>query len=85
MLYHSRASVSRLTKRAPEPRQRAAGAGCAGAVVVGVCAFSGSFLGSSRFHQSGWISSHPPAGTHRVLRKRTLLEEQLDSEWNITH
>ena len=30
--------------------------------LVGVCAFSSSFLGSSRFHQSGWISSRPPAG-----------------------
>jgi hypothetical protein len=38
--------------------------------VVGVCAFSSSFLGSSPFRQNGVILSRPPAGTHRVLRKR---------------
>jgi hypothetical protein len=30
--------------------------------LVGVCAFSGSFLASSWFRQNGVISSHPPAG-----------------------
>ncbi len=34
--------------------------------LVGLAAFSGSFLGSSQFRQSGVVSSRPPAGNaHR--------------------
>jgi hypothetical protein len=29
---------------------------------------AGSFLGSKPFHQSGVVSSHPPAGNAKVLR-----------------
>jgi hypothetical protein len=58
---------SRPTQRAPDPWESTR------TIVVGVCAFSGSFLAQGWFRQIGVISSRPPAGTHRVLRNHTLL------------
>ena len=60
--------------------------------LVGVCAFSGSFLGLGWFHQSGVVSSHQPVTrtfraasvTQRLFPSHKLLSHRLPnlSVWN---